>query len=572
MKPFFVLNTPSPFSTKRACGTSQSFTVGGSMSFNQFGDNGLTPEDEGLGDQRVAGVNFVINSLAPQHKSEAPLDITELSSSVSSTVVSSTTASHKSPGPTTPQPSDRLSVLSIDSSRPSSAATTKPPALNPILYPFTGRGFDRFPTGGIHDDGSENDISMNEKKDRTVSGISSTRYISRWRSFDSLDMSATIDNPFVKETIRAKVQVDDVTQTKMINDYMVVRPLGKGSYGKVLLVRHVRTNQEYAMKIVRPRKKSFGQKGNDSIKREITVMKLLSHPHLVRLHEVIGHAERDTLYLVQQYVDRGCVAVPASQHAPERIVPIPERTLQGYARQLLKALKYLHRKGIAHRDIKPDNILHDSHGNAYLADFGVSAICTDDDSVCGVEGTLAFMAPELCSGESEVVSHLVDVWALGVSLYQLAYGTLPFFHPTPLLLAAAIKEQPLQFPDDKSPHTGPTLSAACKTMLAGMLQKDPRQRWGLRRALTCAWIQQDGCPAQYRPLAGTLPDEDGPSNHSYPPPSLPALVQPYAPATEERHTGDDSIGLPSLEETDLYSIVTSLDLKEAIVPYCSPSM
>ncbi|RNF14183.1 protein kinase [Trypanosoma conorhini] len=354
-----------------------------------------------------------------------------------------------------------------------------------------------------------------------------TIYVTRGASYSISTIQSREVQPCVKET--AKTVIGRANHKKKINDYVVLRELGRGSTGEVVLVQHHETKDLFAMKIVTLGNK-FDQRRVNAIRSEIAVLKAVAHPHLVRLHEVIGDKNHNTIFMILQYISRGSIA-----HAltPTTVVPIPEQQLRLYTSQIVSALKHLHSKGIFHRDIKPENILIDDNERIYLADFGVSAICTPD-GVRGVEGTPAFMAPEVCLGKPEVVGELVDVWALGVTLYQLMYGFLPFRAHTYQEMTRRIVGSPLVFPDERpkrnstdfgacgfsyldaihtfTAETPPdggdatqtgrdqdsteelapctvTSSSAFKELICGLLCKDPDCRWTLRRIDESAWLR-----------------------------------------------------------------------------------
>jgi serine/threonine protein kinase len=300
--------------------------------------------------------------------------------------------------------------------------------------------------------------------------------------------------PSVIETSQVVVRRNE--RCKTINDYLVLGLLGRGAFGKVKLVESITTGQKLAMKILPAPKTKASEKRRLAIQREIAVMKRMSHPNMVRLYEVLGNLKSGKLYLVIQYINGGTIAKKLTDTT---VQPIEEENLRPKARQLVSVLKYLQINGVVHRDIKPDNILVDEEGNAYLSDFGVSAVCRDE-VVSGVEGTPAFMAPEVCRGDSEVKGHLVDIWALGVSLFQLMYGVLPFIASNMMDLTRQIIGAPLVFPDEDPSRWLPFVdefglsdveaSPEFKDLMRGVLAKNPADRWGVRKILNSSWIAE----------------------------------------------------------------------------------
>lgn len=290
--------------------------------------------------------------------------------------------------------------------------------------------------------------------------------------------------PDVMETSNAIVGRDE-DDNKTINNYVVLGEIGRGSFGKVKIAENLKTSEIVAMKIIRM--DHFGSATaaqelvhRQRIQREIAVMKRVAHPNLVRLHEVIRNPASSKIYLVMDYIPNGVIAVKTSAITCH---PISLDTLSGYAVQIVQGLRALHKNGIFHRDIKPDNILLGEGGKVYLSDFGVSVICAED-GVEGVEGTPAFMAPELCRGDAIVKGDLVDVWALGVTFFQLAFGELPFIADSPLQLTRKIVNAPVEFP------TGRNVPAEFREVIRGMLEKDPSKRMTLSQLLQSKWLHQ----------------------------------------------------------------------------------
>jgi [calcium/calmodulin-dependent protein kinase] kinase len=159
-------------------------------------------------------------------------------------------------------------------------------------------------------------------------------------------------------------------------------------------------------------------------------MKKLNHRNIVRLHEVIDDPASDKLYSVMQYVDRGPVLKDVRFEGGEATCEtIPVEKVVKFTRQIIAALVYLHNHGIAHCDVKPENVLLSSQDCVYLADFGVSELMEagSNDVSCTGLGTPAFMAPEMFDPSRTKVNGIaVDIWGLGVTAFLMRYGFLPF--------------------------------------------------------------------------------------------------------------------------------------------------
>eukprot|EP00756_Hemistasia_phaeocysticola_P004378 Hpha_TRINITY_DN12781_c0_g1::TRINITY_DN12781_c0_g1_i1::g.114167::m.114167/K07359/CAMKK2; calcium/calmodulin-dependent protein kinase kinase 2 len=233
---------------------------------------------------------------------------------------------------------------------------------------------------------------------------------------------------------------EDDDGNKTINEYVVLTELGRGAYGKVKLVVHVVSDTHYAIKIMNKSVLSKIKKGNvvpgspsstalDDALREIAIMKRLEHPNVVKLHEVIDDPECNKLYLILDFVEKGPVFKFGTDR-PSR--PLKADRIRGHLGDICQGLDYLHFHNIIHRDIKPDNILVSEHGVTKLTDFGVShSVGGDGDDEKGqdidgdTEGTPAFLTPEQLKQE-RIPARMADIWALGVTVYIMAFGLQPF--------------------------------------------------------------------------------------------------------------------------------------------------
>lgn len=195
--------------------------------------------------------------------------------------------------------------------------------------------------------------------------------------------------------------------------------LGKGSYGEVRLVQHKVTKQKFAMKAVRTiqiLKDSITDASSlNVLLREIAVHKSLTHRHIVKLYD---HFEDDTsVYLLLEYAPKGALF-----YKIRRARKLPEEDARKFFRQTVLGIGFLHKNEIIHRDLKPENLLLDSNECIKICDFGWCVKGTDvRTTFCG---TLDYMAPEMFSRGGHGFE--IDLWALGVLLYELLHGTAPF--------------------------------------------------------------------------------------------------------------------------------------------------
>lgn len=205
---------------------------------------------------------------------------------------------------------------------------------------------------------------------------------------------------------------------KKVGKYEVGRTVGEGTFAKVKFAQNLETGESVAIKVL-AKSTILKHKMVDQIKREISIMKIVRHPHIVRLHEVLASSTK--IFIVLEFVTGGELF--------DKIVNrrrLPENEARKYFQQLIDAVAHCHSKGVYHRDLKPENLLLDSQGNLKVSDFGLSAIPQQ-----GVEllhttcGTPNYVAPEVLSSRG-YDGAAADVWSCGVILYVLMAGYLPF--------------------------------------------------------------------------------------------------------------------------------------------------
>ncbi|XP_038723965.1 serine/threonine-protein kinase GRIK2-like isoform X2 [Tripterygium wilfordii] len=268
----------------------------------------------------------------------------------------------------------------------------------------------------------------------------------------------------VKETHKV-VRTEDENGNKVVNEYVREYKIGAGSYGKVVLYQSRVDGKHYAIKVL--------------------IMKMLNHPNIVNLIEVIDDPSADHFYMVLEYVD--------GKWACEGCGPpggIGEDTARKYLRDIVAGLIYLHAHNIVHGDIKPDNLLVTRTGTVKIGDFSVSQVFEDDnDELRRSPGTPVFTAPECCLGLT-YHGKAADTWAVGVSLYCMIVGQYPFLGETLQDTYDKIVNNSLILPDEINPQL--------KNLLEGLLSKDPNQRLTLDEVAQHTWIiGADGPIPQY---------------------------------------------------------------------------
>ncbi|XP_071762247.1 MAP/microtubule affinity-regulating kinase 3a isoform X2 [Centroberyx gerrardi] len=220
----------------------------------------------------------------------------------------------------------------------------------------------------------------------------------------------------VRSGVRSRSSGADEPQQPHVGNYRLLKTIGKGNFAKVKLARHILTGREVAIKIID--KTQLNPNSLQKLFREVRIMKILNHPNIVKLFEVI-ETER-TLYLVMEYASGGEVFDYLVAHGRMK-----EKEARAKFRQIVSAVQYCHQKHIVHRDLKAENLLLDADMNIKIADFGFSNEFTMGNKLDTFCGSPPYAAPELFQGK-KYDGPEVDVWSLGVILYTLVSGSLPF--------------------------------------------------------------------------------------------------------------------------------------------------
>ncbi|KAJ7297334.1 hypothetical protein O6H91_Y063900 [Diphasiastrum complanatum] len=204
---------------------------------------------------------------------------------------------------------------------------------------------------------------------------------------------------------------------RKVGKYEVGRTIGEGNFAKVKFAQNTETGESVAMKVL-DKETILKHRMVNQIKREISIMKLVRHPNVVRLHEVL--ASRMKIYIVLEFVTDGELF--------DKIVhqrKLKEHDSRRYFQQLIDAVDFCHSKGVYHRDLKPENLLLDSQGNLKISDFGLSALQQVDGLLHTTCGTPNYIAPEVLDDKG-YDGAAADIWSCGVILYVLLAGRLPF--------------------------------------------------------------------------------------------------------------------------------------------------
>ncbi len=250
---------------------------------------------------------------------------------------------------------------------------------------------------------------------------------------------------------------------RTLGNYEVIDHLGQGGMATVYIGYQESVDRKVAVKVLPPHP-GLDDQFIERFKVEARTIARLQHPHILPLYDY-GSTDDNILYLVMAFIEGGSLE--------ERIVdgPMPMETIERFLRQIAGAMDYAHRQDIVHRDIKPGNILIDGENNALLADFGIAKISDSNLTGTGVVGTPAYMAPEQAQGIG--VDHRIDIYSLGVVVYQMLTGTQPYTAATPMQLLVKVIQEPV--PNILLARED--LPAALSQVMRRVLAKDPDERY-----------------------------------------------------------------------------------------------
>eukprot|EP00762_Andalucia_godoyi_P001115 ANDGO_01944.mRNA.1 SNF1-related protein kinase catalytic subunit alpha KIN10 len=257
-----------------------------------------------------------------------------------------------------------------------------------------------------------------------------------------------------------------------IGPYKLGQTLGKGSFGKVKLGEHEKTGYKVAVKILNRQKIKTSQM-DKKIRREINILKLFRHPHIIRLYEVIE--TKTDIFLIMEYVSGGELF--------DYIVTkgkLSEDEARKFFQQIISGVEYCHRFRVVHRDLKPENLLLDGDRSVKIADFGLSNMMHDGDFLKTSCGSPNYAAPEVISGKLYAGPE-VDVWSCGVILYALLCGRLPFDEETIPSLFRKIREGEYAVPHHLSP--------GARDLISKILVVDPLRRITISDIQSHPWFQ-----------------------------------------------------------------------------------
>ncbi|KAM9032524.1 LOW QUALITY PROTEIN: serine/threonine-protein kinase SIK2 [Sarcophilus harrisii] len=277
--------------------------------------------------------------------------------------------------------------------------------------------------------------------------------------------------------------------------YDIEGTLGKGNFAVVKLGRHRITKTEVAIKIID--KSQLDAVNLEKIYREVQIMKMLDHPHIIKLYQVME--TKSMLYLVTEYAKNGEIFDYLANHGR-----LNESEARRKFWQILSAVDYCHSRKIVHRDLKAENLLLDNNMNIKIADFGFGNFFKSGEPLATWCGSPPYAAPEVFEGQQYEGPQL-DIWSMGVVLYVLVCGALPFDGPTLPILRQRVLEGRFRIPY--------FMSEECEHLIRRMLVLDPSKRLTIAQIKEHKWMLVE-VPVQ-RPVLYPQEQENEPSLGEY---------------------------------------------------------
>ncbi|KAI5434908.1 CBL-interacting serine/threonine-protein kinase 10 [Lathyrus oleraceus] len=338
----------------------------------------------------------------------------------------------------------------------------------------------------------------------------------------------------------------DDTSKVLMQRYELGRLLGQGTFGKVYYGRSIVTNQTVALKMI-DKDKVIKNDQADCIKREISIMKLVKHPNIIQLFEVM--ATKSKIYFVLEYARGGELFKKVAKGK------LKEDTAHKYFKQLVSAVDFCHSRGVYHRDIKPENILLDENEDLKVSDFGLSAFAESkrqDGLLHTTCGTPAYVAPEVIKRKGYDGAK-ADIWSCGVVLFVLLAGYVPFNDSNLMEMYRKISNAEFKFPN--------WFAKNVRKLLCKMLDPDPSTRISIEKIKKCSWFKYgpNGRPKQHEEENKSISSLDTNSVGST------VLIEGVSRDTTQTHVTDEiekqeSIVPMSINAFDIISLSNGFNL------------
>lgn len=276
----------------------------------------------------------------------------------------------------------------------------------------------------------------------------------------------------------------EIEKTLLYHGYELIEVVGSGAYATVFKVRSMKYNEIFCAKAMMVDDGDTAKVASRvrSYEQEITSLQRLSHPNIIQIYDCF--TSDHCYYLVLEYCPNGSLAqlISESKITGDRLVDM--------MKQLASALTYCHDLQVCHRDIKPENVLIDRYGRLKLADFGLAVTRATNRSTerCG---SLPYMAPEVLDALTNVDPYACDVWALGITFFQMVTGSLPWYGPDRQTLRSEVRAGCVPYPIDLDPDL--------MHLLRRMLEAEPARRGRMKEIIGSPFLaQQTHCPRTFQ--------------------------------------------------------------------------
>ncbi|XP_017264551.1 hormonally up-regulated neu tumor-associated kinase homolog isoform X2 [Kryptolebias marmoratus] len=268
--------------------------------------------------------------------------------------------------------------------------------------------------------------------------------------------------------------------SKRVGSYLIGKMINKGSFAKVMEGLHIGTGEKVAIKVIDKKKARQDSYVLKNMKREPRIHQMVRHPHIVVLLETLE--TENSYYMVMEL----CAGGDLMDRICER-KRLEEREVRRYTRQILSAVDHLHKHGVVHRDLKIENFLLDDHNNIKIVDFGLSNTLKPDslslELLSTQCGSPAYAAPELLAHKK--YGPKVDVWSIGVSMFAMLTGTLPF-----TVEPFNIKQLHQKMVNREISSIPTDISKGAVSFVMSLLEPDPDKRPSVRAAMEEKWINE----------------------------------------------------------------------------------